>query len=96
MILSKRVCLILKLAFLNLLISKDIKLCLEKLFTKCLYENQKINNDLFDNNIKARGDYFVICWEVARYNLTPFLPKNLNFVSFLKEGMQKTNISIQK
>jgi hypothetical protein len=84
--------------FLNLLTSKDIKNCLEKLFSKCLYNDKKINNDLFDNDIKARGDYFIICWEVARYNLSPFLPKNINldFASFLKEWMTKTNISIQK
>jgi hypothetical protein len=48
--------------FLNLLTSKDIKNCLEKLFSKCLYNDKKINNDLFDNDIKARGDYFIICW----------------------------------
>lgn len=81
--------------FLGILINPDITEALNKCFAKALYNNKKITEDLFDNDEKARGDYFIICWEVARYNLAPFL--NGIDLSLIKGVFPKlTTQSIQK
>lgn len=37
-----------------------------------LYDKLKIDKDTFEP-IQAREDYMSVCWEVAHYNLAPFL-----------------------
>lgn len=65
----------LKNLILDALTSDDLKSALDGCFSKCLYDNKKINDDLFDFDIKAREDYFTVCWEVLVYNLRPFFSK---------------------
>lgn len=59
--------------FFSIIGSKDLKNALNRCFKKCLYDNQKINDELFDINIGAREDYFIICFEVLKFNLAPFI-----------------------
>ncbi|NDK07871.1 hypothetical protein EOM39_01335 [Candidatus Gracilibacteria bacterium] len=85
----------LKNMFLGILVNEEIMRALNKCFEKALYNNKKITEDLFDNDERARADYFVICWEVARYNLAPFL--NGIDLSLIKGVFPKlTTQSIQK
>jgi len=82
---------------LDILTSKIIEQALNKCFSLALYNNKKINDDLFDNDEKARSDYYIICWEVARYNLSPFF-KGIDLSSFkdLLPNLTNTNIPKQK
>ena len=39
---------------------------------RCTYNKQRITSwDIFDD-INAREDYLAVCWEVVKFNLTPF------------------------
>lgn len=74
-----------KSIILEIITSENIENELNKCFETCLYNNYKINEDLFDDvklGEDARADYYFICWEVARTNLLPFM-KNLNFKSLI-------------
>jgi hypothetical protein len=56
--------------------SKRIESCVWRCFDKVIYDNMKVNKDLFNTNLQAREDYLDIVWEVAKENLAPFT-KNL-------------------
>lgn len=78
----------------KLLGSKEIEEFLfTNLFKTCLYNNKKIDYDLFDSDAGAEEDYLFICWEVIRRNLPKYLLK-LN-MSSLTNKIQN-NINIQK
>lgn len=55
--------------------SKKIEAAIWKCFEKCLYNDMKIDKDTFEP-MEARGDYMVVCVEVAKENVLPFA-KNL-------------------
>jgi hypothetical protein len=80
---------------LDILTSKTIEEALNKCFCRALYNNKKINSDLFDTDTKAREDYYIICWEVARYNLIPFL-KGIDLSSLKNLLPESTKINTQK
>lgn len=56
--------------------SPKIKTALWKCFSRCTYNNGtaelKIDKDTFQPN-EARQDYPVVCMEVAKYNVLPFV-----------------------
>lgn len=56
--------------------SKKIENCLKECFKVCQYEsgsgNLKIDKDTFEP-VAARDDYIVVCMEVAKENILPFL-----------------------
>lgn len=62
----------LKNLILTFLSSKKIENCLWRCAEKCLYENMKVTQDLFENE-EARQDYFEIMFHVAKRNLDPFV-----------------------
>ena len=77
---------------LNAITSTKLRECLDKCFLPCLYNTSKVNDTLFEDNMKAREDYLIICWEVLRYNLAPFL-KGID-LSVLQEATTKLTTSI--
>lgn len=72
-----------KNAVLSMIVSNDIKSCIKNAFKRCLYNNIKIDESTFED-VESRGDYFIVCWEVLKFNITPFLPKkNLQSITSL-------------
>lgn len=66
----------LKQAFLNCLTSQQMKDAILACLKRCTYNKQRITSwDIFDK-VEAREDYLMVCWEVVKFNLTPFT-KNL-------------------
>ena len=50
-------------------VEDSILLCLKR----CTYNRQRITSwDIFED-ANARQDYIPVCWEVVKYNLTPFM-----------------------
>lgn len=52
--------------------SKKVEACLADCMKRALYNDLKIDNQTFDAD-EARGDYIMVCVEVAKANLLPFL-----------------------
>jgi hypothetical protein len=63
----------LKNVVLTMVVSKNLREMLNVAFARCTYNGAKINADTFEK-VEARKDYFVVCWEVLKFNLLPFLP----------------------
>lgn len=62
----------LKNAVLACITSKDMKEALLACMKRCTYNGQRITSwDVFED-INAREDYLSVCWEVVKFNLTPF------------------------
>ena len=62
----------LKDMFLSCLTSQDMKDAILACLKRCTYNKQRITSwDIFDD-VKAREDYLAVCWEVVKFNLTPF------------------------
>lgn len=73
--------------------SKRIEVCLEKCFTRCLYNSGngdlKIDKSTFEP-VEARDDYLTVCLEVAKENIFPFTKslyaKYQPFIEMIKKG----------
>ena len=62
----------LKDMFLGCLTSQAMKEAILACLKRCTYNKQRITSwDIFDD-INAREDYLAVCWEVVKFNLTPF------------------------
>lgn len=62
----------LKDMFLSCLTSQTMKEAILACLKRCTYNKQRITSwDIFDD-INAREDYLAVCWEVVKFNLTPF------------------------
>lgn len=58
--------------FLNCLTSQKVKDATLACLKRCTYNKNRITSwDIFDD-VNAREDYFNVCWEVVKFNLTPF------------------------
>lgn len=57
--------------------SREVEACLWKCFQKCLYNDLKIGKDTFEP-VQAREDYTMICMEVAKENIHPFVKSLLS------------------
>lgn len=70
---------------LGLVASEKVEQAIIACMENCLYENQKVNVELFEDN-EARQDYLEICFEIAKENALPFT-KNLSskFEPILKD-----------
>jgi hypothetical protein len=63
---------------LSALASKNFEACLYVCMRRCVYKGKRLENvDEVFEDLEARGDYFEVCFEVAKENLLPFL-KNLS------------------
>lgn len=63
----------LKDMFLSCLTSQAMKEAILACLKRCTYNKQRITSwDIFDD-IQAREDYLAVCWEVVKFNLTPFM-----------------------
>lgn len=66
----------LKDAFLEFITDREMKEAILGVLKRCTYNGQRITSwEIFDE-AKAREDYLPVCWEVVKFNLTPFT-KNL-------------------
>jgi len=77
----------LKDMFLSCLTSQLMKEAILACLKRCTYNKQRITSwDIFDD-VKAREDYLAVCWEVVKFNLSPFT-KNLfsKFSTLVKEA----------
>ena len=80
----------LKNAVLSCVTSKELKDSLLACLKRCTYNGQRITSwDIFED-IKAREDYLSVCWEVVKFNLTPFT-KNLFSKFSMSLGGIETN-----
>lgn len=52
--------------------SKKIESCLNECFKRCLYNDHKMDEATFEP-IEARDDYIVVCMNVAKENIFPFV-----------------------
>lgn len=72
-------------AFLSCLTSQAMKDAILGCLKRCTYNKQRITSwDIFDD-INARGDYLTVCWEVVRFNLSPFMKSLFSKLSALME-----------
>lgn len=80
----------LKNAVLSCVTSRELKDSLLACLKRCTYNGQRITSwDIFED-IKAREDYLSVCWEVVKFNLTPFT-KNLFSKFSMSLGGIETN-----
>lgn len=62
----------LKDIFLGCVTSAEMKDAILGCLKRCTYNGQRITSwDIFDD-VKVREDYLTVCWEVVKFNLTPF------------------------
>lgn len=61
-------------ALLNVIGSEYVMEAIKGCMAKVLYDKQRFNIDLFENDEKARGDFFPLLTLVAVENLRPFFP----------------------
>ena len=62
-------------ALLNILGSELVMEAIKGCMAKVLYDGQRFSMDIFDNDTKARGDFFPLLTLVAVENLRPFFPQ---------------------
>ena len=75
----------LKDMFLSCLTSQAMKDAILACLKRCTYNKQRITSwDIFDD-IRAREDYLAVCWEVVKFNLTPFMKSLTSKLSGLIE-----------
>lgn len=67
-------------------IEDAIKTCMKR----CTYKGVKIDKDTFEPE-EARGDYFQVCFEIAKENLLPFLK---GLFAQLKDILPKKNVPL--
>ena len=80
----------LKNAVLGCLTSRELKDALLACLKRCTYNGQRISSwDVFED-VNAREDYLTVCWEVVKFNLTPFT-KNLFSKFSMSLASAKTN-----
>ena len=80
----------LKNAILACLTSRELKDALLACMKRCTYNGQRITSwDIFED-VNAREDYLTVCWEVVKFNLTPFT-KSLFSKFSMSLGALKTN-----
>lgn len=78
----------LKDAFLSCLTSQAMKDAILACLKRCTYNKQRITSwDIFDD-VNAREDYLAICWEVVKFNLTPFTRSLFSKFSGLIESVK--------
>ncbi len=81
----------LKNVFLSCITSKDLKDALLSCLKRCTYNGQRITSwDIFEEE-KAREDYLSVCWEVVKFNLTPFTKSLFSKFSEYQAGNEKTS-----
>ena len=79
-----------KNAVLACITSRDLKEALLACMKRCTYNGQRITSwDIFED-VNAREDYLTVCWEVVKFNLTPFT-KNLFSKFSVSLGKTGTN-----
>lgn len=77
-------------AILSCITSQEMKDAILGCLKRCTYNKQRITSwDIFDD-VNARGDYLTVCWEVVRFNLSPFMKNLFSKLSALTEA-RKTN-----
>lgn len=55
--------------------SKEFRVIIYKLLSSCTYNNVVITKQLFNDKPELREDYYMLEWEVVKFNITPFLKR---------------------
>jgi hypothetical protein len=63
---------LIKDALLTVIDSEEIEEAISVCMKRCTYKGVRIDKDSFDSE-ESRGDYFQVCYEVAKENLLPFM-----------------------
>lgn len=63
----------LKDAFIEVSTSKEVEDAILTCLKRCTYNNERILNWDFFEDVNRREDYIPLCWEVAKFNLYPFM-----------------------
>lgn len=71
-------------ALINVCSSEAVQDALFNCLVQCTYNSEKITRDTFEN-FEARGDFYEVLIECAKYNLAPFFK---NLLSGLKEKLK--------
>lgn len=62
----------LKDAFIEISTSKEVEDAILACLKRCTYNNERILNWDFFEDVNKREDFYSVCWEVAKFNLYPF------------------------
>lgn len=83
----------LKDLFCTGLSSKRVDKALEKCLARCLYDNTKITDEIWEPE-EARGDYMKVLLEVAKENIVPFV-KSLSAEFSLIRGLLRSDLALR-
>lgn len=73
-----------------LISNKEFEEALMECAKKCLYEGEKITEDIFEDE-KAREDYLEICFHIAKKNIAPFTKTLMQKYSTLLDEILSTS-----
>lgn len=79
-------------ALINVCSSEAVQKALFDCLVQCTYNSEKITRDTFEN-FEARGDFYEVLIECAKYNLAPFLK---SLLSGLKEKLKAVTKSLEQ
>ena len=74
--------------------SKEFKNIVYRLLSSCTYNGVCINKQLFNDKPELREDYYMLEWEVIKFNIRPFL-KNLLGRYIQVETVEKNSSSLE-
>ena len=61
----------LKNAFIEVSTDESVEAEILNALKKCTYNNERILSWNFFDNVDRREDYFLVCWEVLKFNIYP-------------------------
>lgn len=80
----------LKDAFIEVSTSKEVEDAILTCLKRCTYNNERILSWDFFEDLNRREDYLPLCWEVAKFNLYPFMKQ---LFARLSDHFGKTGLS---
>lgn len=61
----------LKNAFIEISTNESVEAEILNALKKCTYNSERILSWDFFDNVERRADYFLVCWEVLKFNIYP-------------------------
>ena len=62
----------LKDGFIEITTNEEVEKEIFNALKRCTYNNERILSWDFFEDLERRADYFIVCWEVVKFNLYPF------------------------
>lgn len=63
---------LIKDGFIEISTNEEIEKEIFNALKRCTYNNERILSWDFFDDLNRRADYFIVCWEVVKFNLYPF------------------------